>query len=795
MRLSRERLKELMISLEYDEFDEEDINDIIEIYKDLQKDPNNVYQNNQKNIEYFNPNIMPFCKDRNNTSKILDKITNEGLKEQFKKIFNITDITNNYDSNIEVINSKEEGDIHNPNITCVKDNINNIQINTKKAEIEHQNVVDNDIDYLNGNTSIEPRIKKENESFNTPKEKSKIVQYNYNQNLNNNIIPPNNIKVTRSQITAIIRNINDPIKQEELLQMFTGTPIQNRKRFIKKILSVCSTIGDIKKHIKTLESILKIKINEKVHNVKTKVQSPVNNTNNFQPFPKETKQEIVNNNAQPTLDDSDYLQEIKSILNDNEQIDINKYNERMKSFIANNTTHQIPFELYYKLYVIHLLCTYKSKISYIQKFDQLYCKLAKIDSDWFSQFKQSQWKEDNSSLNNRIQILSLIENRIKNKKKISFDTNLFSLMVNVLDKGSMEFDLQTIKLYLYSIEFYKEYRNNKEILNSIQAQLNKNTNLLEVYYYYSFISLSQYKEYFTSSPDSNSVLLDMFLYDWMYNDNHLFPTYNKDAIKALSNNNDINVQLCLSICNQWVDQKQQYPLQIAEYLHNESIIVKAGVILLSIINKNKGNTIHVYNLINTIKQNYQNKKFVQLWKDLTNDVHNYSPLANCHDYSFIHSNITNDKEIDLVISDENIQFIFIIPKENNNEGLIYERTQNKMWWCDYTVNKEIHGYTIKKNIKSSITKYKEKIDIYIIYKVFQFQKFFEQYKNRLNEIKDIWYSIMIELLFRYPIQCINYKEQIIQYLKGCIKLPNAKNYIVEKLKKLRDELPSFYNSL
>ena len=38
--------------------------------------------------------------------------------------------------------------------------------------------------------------------------------------------------------------------------------------------------------------------------------------------------------------------------------------------------------------------------------------------------------------------------------------------------------------------------------------------------------------------------------------------------------------------------------------------------------------------------------------------------------------------------------------------------------------------------------------------------------NRLNEIKDIWYSIMIELLFRYPIQCINYKEQIIQYLKG-----------------------------
>ncbi len=788
MRLIREKLEELMISLEYDEFDEEDINDIIEIYKDLQKDPNNDVQNNQKNIEYFNTNIMPFCTD--NTSKILDKITNEGLKEQFKKIFNITDITNNYDSNIEVINSKEEGDIHNPNITCVKDNINNLQINTKKAEIEHQNVVDNDIDYLNGNASNMSIIKEENESFNTPKEKSKIVQYNYN--LNNNIIPPNNIKVTRSQITAIIRNINDPIKQEELLQMFTGTPIQNRKRFIKKILSICSIIGDIKKHIEILESILKIKINEKVHNVKTKVQSPVNNTNNFQPLPKETKQEIVNNNAQPTLDDSDYLQEIKSILNDNEQIDINKYNERMKSFIAKKTTHQIPFELYYKLYVIHLLCTYKSKISYIQKFDQLYCKLAKIDSDWFSQFKKSQWKEDNSSLNNRIQILSLIENRIKNKKQISFDTNLFSRMVNVLDKGSMEFDLQTIKLYLYSIEFYKEYRNNKEILNSIQAQLNKNNNLLEVYYYYSFISLSKYKEYFTSSPDSNSVLLDMFLYDWMYNDNHLFPTYNKDAIKALSNNNDINVQLCLSICNQWVDQKQQYPLQIAEYIQYESIIVKAGVILLSIINKNKGNTIHVYNLINTIKQNYQ-KKFVQLWEDLTIDVHNYSPLANCHDYSFISSNMINDKEINRVISDENIQFIFIIPKENNNEGLIYERTQNKMW-CDYTVNKEINGCTVKKNIKESITKYKEKIDIYIIYKVFQFQKFFEQYKNRLNEIKDIWYSIMIELLFRYPIQCINYKKQIIQYLKGCIKLPNAKDYIVENLKTLRDDLPSFYNS-
>ena len=112
MRLIREKLEELMISLEYDEFDEEDINDIIEIYKDLQKDPNNVYQNNQKNIEYFNTNIMPFCKDRNNTSKILDKITNEGLKKQFKKIFNITDITNNYDSNIGVINSQEEGNIH-----------------------------------------------------------------------------------------------------------------------------------------------------------------------------------------------------------------------------------------------------------------------------------------------------------------------------------------------------------------------------------------------------------------------------------------------------------------------------------------------------------------------------------------------------------------------------------------------------------------------------------------------------------------------------------------------------------
>ena len=108
----------------------------------------------------------------------------------------------------------------------------------------------------------------------------------------------------------------------------------------------------------------------------------MNNTNNFQP--KETKQEIVNNNAQPTLDDSDYLQEIKSILNDNEQIDINKYNERMKSFIANNTTHQIPFELYYKLYVIHLLCTHTSAISYIKKFDQLYHKLAMIKKNDFS---------------------------------------------------------------------------------------------------------------------------------------------------------------------------------------------------------------------------------------------------------------------------------------------------------------------------------------------------------------------------------------------------------------------------
>ena len=120
-------------------------------------------------------------------------------------------------------------------------------------------MVDNDIDDLNGNASIEPIIKEENESFNTPKEKSKIVQYNYNHNLKNNIIPPNNIKVTRSQITAIIRNINDPIKQKELLQMFQETPKQNRKLFIKKIYSICSIIGDIKKHIKTIESILKLK--------------------------------------------------------------------------------------------------------------------------------------------------------------------------------------------------------------------------------------------------------------------------------------------------------------------------------------------------------------------------------------------------------------------------------------------------------------------------------------------------------------------------------------------------------
>ena len=68
--------------------------------------------------------------------------------------------------------------------------------------------------------------------------------------------------------------------------MFQESPKQNRKLFIKKIYSICSIIGDIKKHIKTIESILKIKINEKVHNVKTKVQSPVNNTNNFQPLPK-----------------------------------------------------------------------------------------------------------------------------------------------------------------------------------------------------------------------------------------------------------------------------------------------------------------------------------------------------------------------------------------------------------------------------------------------------------------------------------------------------------------------------
>ena len=116
-----------------------------------------------------------------------------------------------------------------------------------------------------------------------------------------------------------------------------------------------------------------------------------------------------------------------------------------------------------------------------------------------------------------------------------------------------------------------------------------------------------------------------------------------------------------------------------------------------------------------------------------------------------------------------------------------------MWW-DYLLNQPTIDKIIKIDIKFSLVKYKGKVDIYIIYKVFHIQRFFEQYKNRLNGIKDIWYSIMLELLFRYPIQCINYKDNIIQYLKGCIHLPNAKDVIIENLEKLIKDLPSYYYS-
>ena len=786
MRLIRERLEELMISLEYDEFDEEDINEIIEIHQYLQDDSNNVSHNHKNNIEYFNKNILVFCQDGNNTSKIIAKITNENLKEKFRKVFKITDNTNNNDSNILVINSKEEGDIQIPNRTIVKDKINNIQVNIKKTDITHQNVVDNDIEYLNDNPSIEPIIKEENESFNSSKNKSNKLKNDLNTNFNNSDIPPTIIKETRSQITSIIRNTDDNIKKKKLKEMYNGIPEQKRKMFIKKILSIGSMIGDINKHIMILESTLHINIKNKAQNVQTKVQLTGNKTNNIQPL----------NNTQSINDASVYLQQFKSLINDNQQITLIQYYTIMKDLINNTNIHQIPFELYYYLYVIHLLCTHKSSISYIKKFDQLYYRLANIEIDYFPQLQEYTCNEDNSSLKYRKKILSLIDNRIKNKKIITFDKYLFSLMVNELDKGSMDFNIQTIRLYLYSIELYKEYESNNDILQSIEEQIKHNINLIEVYYYYSFLSLSKYNEDLLNSFDSDEVLLDMFIYDWKYNHNRLFSNYSQNEIKALSRNDDINVQFCLSVCNQGVDQKKQYRIHISQYnIKHESITVKAGVLLLSIINQFKENTIEVNKLINTIKKYYQNN-FDKVLNFLTIDVKNPSTLSNCRYYSFIHSNLIqhfDDNEITYLINDENIQFIFIIPKNNNNEGSIYQRIQNNMWW-DYLLNQQKIDEIIKIYIKFSLVKYKGKVDIYIIYKVFHIQRFFEQYKNRLNGIKDIWYSIMLELLLRYPIQCINYQDNIIQYLKGCIHLPNAKDEIRENLNTLIKDLPSYYYS-
>ena len=783
MRLIRERLEELMISLEYDEFDEEDINEIIEIHQYLQDDSNNVSHNHKNNIEYFNKNILVFCQDGNNTSKIIAKITNENLKEKFRKVFKITDNTNNNDSNILVIHSKEEGDIQIPNKTIVKDKINNIQVNIKKTDITHQ--VDNDIEYLNDNPSIEPIIKEENESFNSSKNKSNKLKNDLNTNFNN--IPPTIIKETRSQITSIIRNID--IKKKELLKMYDGIPEQKRKMFIKKILSIGSMIGDINKHIMILESTLHINIKNKAQNVQTKVQLTGNKTNNIQPL----------NNTQSINDASVYLQQFKSLINDNQQITLIQYTTIMDDLINNTNIHQIPFELYYYLYVIHLLCTHTSSISYIKKFDQLYYRLAniKIDYlDYFPKLREYTCNEDNSSLKYRKKILSLIGNRIKDKKIITFDKDLFSLMVKELDKGSIDFNIQTIRLYLYSIELYKEYKSNNDILQSIEEQIKYNINLIEVYYYYSFLSLSKYNEDLLNSSHSDEVLLDMFIYDWKYKENCLFSKYSQTKIKALSRNDDINVQFCLSVCNQRVDQKKQYRIHISQYnINHESITVKAGVLLLSIINQFKENTIEVNKLINIIKKYYQNN-FDKVLKILKIDVNNPSTLSNCRYYSFIHSNLIqpfDDNEITYLINDENIQFIFIIPKNNNNEGSIYQRTQNNMWW-DYSFNQPTIDKMINLNIQMFFVKYKGKVDIYIIYKVFHIQRFFEQYKNRLNGIKDIWYSIMLELLFRYPIQCINYKQNIIDYLKGCINLPNAKDFIIENLKILIKDLPSYYYS-
>ena len=548
-------------------------------------------------------------------------------------------------------------------------------------------------------------------------------------------------------------------------------------------------INDINSTIKLIEQLLDITITEKnklkeMKTLEIQKQSKVIK-DNIIPLVQSKKGKIECTNIVPINDGSKYLQQFKS-LTEEKNIDIKQFKTIINSCLNDKSLKEIPFELYYYLYVINFLSLYKNNRPNITTFDNLYIKLAKIKNNFFPNVKTKISQSSNSSLSNRYKILTLIEEKITKKIPIKFDKKLIIDLikeVNLNDIESLKFNIQTIKLYLFSIEFYKEYSDNQEILDSIEELVFDNNTLIDIYYYYSFLSVSRYNNtiYTPSLTNSNDTLLYMYLYDWLYNDNYIFSLKN-DSIKTLTNNNDINHKFCLSVCN----QRKEEQIVMNPYISSDTITIKGGILLASIQKGIQYNE----NDISTIKQ-YNN--FELILETIKITFINLCSLNNSP-YYFFQKISTNEQEINQLISDDNVQLIFVFPQKYNNKGSIYQRMKDDRWW-DYSKNKEYPKVRIISSIKKYIQTYSNKINIYVLYKVFLIQLFFEQNKSIIKNIEPNLYSVMIELLYRYQIQCIKYIEEIKKYFEKCFYLPNAKKYIVEQLKELIKIQPNYKESL
>ena len=228
MRLLRERLEELMISLEYDEFDEEDINDIIYIYQKLNNDPENTTNNNVNNIDYFNTNIISYCK--NNINKILLNISNKEVKDKFNNIFK--------DSiNLEDNTSIEEGEKRIPNSSNSKEKIQNSEINNRIQTPDNSNEEKDKgqlkkLDITPGN---EPKIERENEQTTNPIENKDVNNDNIQQK-SKLMIHSDNSKGYNSKLTSILIEIDNQSKQDELKAIYNELDDEKRKHFVSKIL-------------------------------------------------------------------------------------------------------------------------------------------------------------------------------------------------------------------------------------------------------------------------------------------------------------------------------------------------------------------------------------------------------------------------------------------------------------------------------------------------------------------------------------------------------------------------------